>query len=149
MIPNFEVDDIKVRSTWESNLCYQSTVSYTDGLAAQATKMILKEARNWGTHARLAQSVERWTLNPTVVGSSPTLGEYFIILIAHSFVHNHVTNNHLVQSPWMANRNELEHFWINLHSDWQTPIGTFICDSFQLSLFRLIPNDSNLFRRVR
>ena len=28
-------------------------------------------------HARLAQSVERWTLNPTVVGSSPTLGEYF------------------------------------------------------------------------
>ena len=24
--------------------------------------------------ARLAQSVERWTLNPTVVGSSPTLG---------------------------------------------------------------------------
>ena len=25
--------------------------------------------------ARLAQSVERWTLNPTVVGSSPTLGE--------------------------------------------------------------------------
>ena len=28
-------------------------------------------------HARLAQSVERWTLNPTVVGSSPTLGECF------------------------------------------------------------------------
>ena len=27
--------------------------------------------------ARLAQSVERWTLNPTVVGSSPTLGEFF------------------------------------------------------------------------
>ena len=27
--------------------------------------------------ARLAQSVERWTLNPTVVGSSPTLGVYF------------------------------------------------------------------------
>ena len=29
-----------------------------------------------GTIARLAQSVERWTLNPTVVGSSPTLGEF-------------------------------------------------------------------------
>ena len=29
-----------------------------------------------GIHARLAQSVERWTLNPTVVGSSPTLGEF-------------------------------------------------------------------------
>ena len=28
--------------------------------------------------ARLAQSVERWTLNPTVVGSSPTLGVYFL-----------------------------------------------------------------------
>ena len=27
--------------------------------------------------ARLAQSVERWTLNPTVVGSSPTLGVPF------------------------------------------------------------------------
>ena len=27
--------------------------------------------------ARLAQSVERWTLNPTVVGSSPTLGVFF------------------------------------------------------------------------
>ena len=27
--------------------------------------------------ARLAQSVERWTLNPTVVGSSPTLGDLF------------------------------------------------------------------------
>ena len=27
--------------------------------------------------ARLAQSVERWTLNPTVVGSSPTLGAVF------------------------------------------------------------------------
>ena len=30
--------------------------------------------------ARLAQSVERWTLNPTVVGSSPTLGAYFILI---------------------------------------------------------------------
>ena len=30
-------------------------------------------------HARLAQSVERWTLNPTVVGSSPTLGAYFFV----------------------------------------------------------------------
>ena len=29
--------------------------------------------------ARLAQSVERWTLNPTVVGSSPTLGLVFIL----------------------------------------------------------------------
>ena len=28
--------------------------------------------------ARLAQSVERWTLNPTVVGSSPTLGVVLI-----------------------------------------------------------------------
>ena len=28
-------------------------------------------------NARLAQSVERWTLNPTVVGSSPTLGVPF------------------------------------------------------------------------
>ena len=35
----------------------------------------------WIIHARLAQSVERWTLNPTVVGSSPTLGEIF-------FTHN-------------------------------------------------------------
>ena len=30
----------------------------------------------WLISARLAQSVERWTLNPTVVGSSPTLGEF-------------------------------------------------------------------------
>ena len=30
--------------------------------------------------ARLAQSVERWTLNPTVVGSSPTLGDWFLYL---------------------------------------------------------------------
>ena len=34
----------------------------------------------WIIHARLAQSVERWTLNPTVVGSSPTLGDYFSFL---------------------------------------------------------------------
>ena len=27
--------------------------------------------------ARLAQSVERWTFNPTVVGSSPTSGVSF------------------------------------------------------------------------
>ena len=33
--------------------------------------------------ARLAQSVERWTLNPTVVGSSPTLGA--ILFIANVF----------------------------------------------------------------
>ena len=31
-------------------------------------------------NARLAQSVERWTLNPTVVGSSPTLGVYFVFM---------------------------------------------------------------------
>ena len=31
--------------------------------------------------ARLAQSVERWTFNPTVVGSSPTSGVYFSIFI--------------------------------------------------------------------
>ena len=39
------------------------------------------------SHARLAQSVERWTLNPTVVGSSPTLGEYFIFdsIFGHGF----------------------------------------------------------------
>ena len=34
--------------------------------------------------ARLAQSVERWTLNPTVVGSSPTLGAYFRIFLLFS-----------------------------------------------------------------
>ena len=28
--------------------------------------------------ARLAQSVERWTFNPTVVGSSPTSGVIFL-----------------------------------------------------------------------
>ena len=37
----------------------------------------MRELRH--SHARLAQSVERWTLNPTVVGSSPTLGEYFFL----------------------------------------------------------------------
>ena len=31
--------------------------------------------------ARLAQSVERWTLNPTVVGSSPTLGAPFYYIL--------------------------------------------------------------------
>ena len=31
--------------------------------------------------ARLAQSVERWTINPTVVGSSPTLGAPFYYLL--------------------------------------------------------------------
>ena len=30
-----------------------------------------------GYRARLAQSVERWTFNPTVVGSSPTSGDAF------------------------------------------------------------------------
>ena len=39
--------------------------------------IVFKCVINLGTHARLAQSVERWTLNPTVVGSSPTLGGYF------------------------------------------------------------------------
>ena len=43
--------------------------------------MILKKSdEHSGTHARLAQSVDRWTLNPTVVGSSPTLG----VIIASS-----------------------------------------------------------------
>ena len=32
--------------------------------------------------ARLAQSVERWTLNPTVVGSSPTLGAVLQVMSA-------------------------------------------------------------------
>ena len=31
--------------------------------------------------ARLAQSVERWTFNPTVVGSSPTLGSIFYLTL--------------------------------------------------------------------
>ena len=35
--------------------------------------------------ARLAQSVERWTLNPTVVGSSPTLGATFAFSAHHTF----------------------------------------------------------------
>ena len=39
---------------------------------------------NKGIHARLAQSVERWTLNPTVVGSSPTLGGYFYLSVRKS-----------------------------------------------------------------
>ena len=30
--------------------------------------------------ALLAQSVERWTLNPTVVGSSPTWGVSFMVV---------------------------------------------------------------------
>ena len=30
--------------------------------------------------ARLAQSVERWTFNPTAVGSSPTSGAPFFLL---------------------------------------------------------------------
>ena len=37
--------------------------------------------------ARLAQSVERWTLNPTVVGSSPTLGVFFYFLKGISIVY--------------------------------------------------------------
>ena len=43
-------------------------------------------------HARLAQSVERWTLNPTVVGSSPTLGEMFCYQYAIGISHfeNHM-----------------------------------------------------------
>ena len=39
---------------------------------------------SWIIHARLAQSVERWTLNPTVVGSSPTLGACFSPLMLES-----------------------------------------------------------------
>ena len=31
--------------------------------------------------ARLAQSVERWTFNPTVVGSSPTSGVILILRV--------------------------------------------------------------------
>ena len=38
---------------------------------------IFKYSRFKVISARLAQSVERWTLNPTVVGSSPTLGVDF------------------------------------------------------------------------
>ena len=39
----------------------------------------------WRQHfeAWLAQSVERWTLNPTVVGSSPTLGYLFWYFTPH------------------------------------------------------------------
>ena len=36
----------------------------------------LNKRINFGIHARLAQSVERWTLNPTVVGPSPMLDEF-------------------------------------------------------------------------
>ncbi len=38
--------------------------------------------------ARLAQSVEHGTLNPRVVGSSPTLGEFFLAALnKKSFFH--------------------------------------------------------------
>ena len=46
---------------------------------ATGDKFLNKRIR-LGIHARLAQSVERWTLNPTVVGSSPTLGDYFLLV---------------------------------------------------------------------
>ena len=38
------------------------------------------------SQARLAQSVERWTLNPTVVGSSPTLGVCFPLQEFYDFL---------------------------------------------------------------
>ena len=41
--------------------------------------------------ARLAQSVEHETLNLGVVGSSPTLGEYFSIFYIHLFLLCHST----------------------------------------------------------
>ena len=44
-------------------------------------------------HARLAQSVERWTLNPTVVGSSPTLGECFSPREFHYNFYTEKSNN--------------------------------------------------------
>ena len=40
-----------------------------------------KERLDGQSSAWLAQSVERWTLNPTVVGSSPTLGALFYHLL--------------------------------------------------------------------
>ena len=36
--------------------------------------------------ARLAQSVERLTLNQVVVGSSPTVGDYTFILFIYIFI---------------------------------------------------------------
>ena len=56
------------------------------------------------SHARLAQSVERWTLNPTVVGSSPTLGEY---LLSFSWFIE-FPNSKLTHQ--LTNRNELEDY---------------------------------------
>ena len=33
--------------------------------------------KEWALKAWLAQSVERWTFNPTAAGSSPASGSYF------------------------------------------------------------------------
>ena len=51
-------------------------------------RKVIKEKLKCQSHARLAQSVERWTLNPTVVGSSPTLGEYFSLFSLGEFRYN-------------------------------------------------------------
>ena len=48
-------------------------------------QIIFKPNKKCHGCAWLAQSVERWTLNPTVVGSSPTLGYLFgYILFKHN-----------------------------------------------------------------
>ena len=61
-------------------------------------------------HARLAQSVERWTLNPTVVGSSPTLGDSFVNF-AHGFAYLGVQ---LVKSFQLLDS------WLGWDSIWHT-----------------------------
>ena len=45
-------------------------------------------------NARLAQSVERLTLNQVVVGSSPTVGDYFLIYFPATF--NWIVNGILI-----------------------------------------------------
>ena len=59
--------------------------------------LLIKTWKVLFNNARLAQSVERWTLNPTVVGSSPTLGVILCVLIifmARTFSTNHVVFVH-------------------------------------------------------
>ena len=75
--PKFGVrieSSMKVKTT-AASLCQRSSFFEFYGWTP-SVEILVNLCSN---HARLAQSVERWTLNPTVVGSSPTLGVCFTL----------------------------------------------------------------------
>ena len=80
----FPEEDRSIRSlryTTIELILGQFTRVFDEAFRSSGRTLIMMKICTWMRYknpfsARLAQSVERWTLNPTVVGSSPTLGEF-------------------------------------------------------------------------